>query len=242
MLLNASYDNIFTPNASSPSADTLEAYYKTIFDAIGYAGKYDIVRCTAAPKYFPSLQVFSRYRSVFLFNEINQPGDVTTGITLEVDRLTQYLEVGGKMVNTAMTMANQVTDPFYAFGPHMKRVTGAPPFRGDTAFVGANGQKGYPDVRFDPAKTPNGAAGLAGGTYGQSVGFGEITYTFHESHCLPIVVNNQVVFCLPWEGRTVGVKYDGLVYKYVFFGFPLYYCDQPTVLQILTRAFSDIGE
>jgi len=242
LLLNASYG--FSPSSgpSEPTRDMLDAYYTSIFDALGYAGKYDIVRGIDAPVYFPSLKVFAKYRSVFLYNEINIPGTPTTGIDIKPDLLTQYLSVGGKIVNTSWTMAQNINNPtFYAFGPHMEAVPSPPIRLGDSAFVGATGAKGYPSFRFDSVKTALYGGGLFFSCAGRSVGFGEIIYTYVESKCHPESPGGFPI-CVSWNGRTVGVKYDGLVYKYIFFGFPLYYCEQGIASQIIARAFSDIGE
>jgi hypothetical protein len=237
LLLNASYGFAGT-KPSEPSRDQLDAYYSTIFDGIGYAGKYDIIRAVDAPRYYPSLKVFGRYRTIFLYNEINVPGNNQTGIDIHPELLTQYLGVGGKIVNTSWTMPFQVSSTFYAFGPHMESVPSPYIRTNDSAFVGATGFKGYPTFRFDSVKTADFGGGLFFACAGRSVGFGEIIYTFVESKCHAESGGR----CVSWDGRTVGVKYDGLVYKYIFLGFPLYYCDQGIATQIVARAFSDIGE
>ncbi len=238
LLLNVAYNNAGSTDPSYPSSDSLDAFYTNIFNSIGYAGQFDIVRATSSPRYFPSLQVFSRYRSVYMYGDVIRFDVVTTGIEIKEDRLTGYLSVGGKMVSTGWVFPFQVSGTFYAFGPHMEAPGGSPIRQRDTAFVGGNGVKGYPPVALDSIKTAPFGNALQFIFYGRSVGFGEIIYTFHEKHCEQVNQN----FCISWEGRTIGVKYDGLVYKYVYFGFPLYYCEQPTVTVMLRQAFTDIGE
>jgi hypothetical protein len=148
--------------------------------------------------------------------------------------MTDYCYIGGKMVMTAHNLAASPYIPsFMILVPHCQDNR----LRRVFTFVGAGGQKGYPDVALDYAKMDTTwhntgcALGLAYMVAGRPSGFGEIIYDWRDNGCGG---------GFPFTG-TCGVRYVGLTYQVVYFGFPLYYCEKPTVIQMLTKAFQDIG-
>ncbi len=246
LLLNHSYGYTGSTDPTLPSRDSLDAFYASIFDANGYAGKYDIIRATSSPKYWPNLQVLAKYSSIFLYSDVvNVTIFNSTGIEIRGDLIKQYLNVSGKIVITGWALPFQpgMSEDFMNYVAHLTRQP--PPVRAsDTAYIGANAiaAKGYPDLRVDSAKAAPWNGALTFISAGRAYGFGEIIYTFHESHEQLVRSNPPPPIYQTWEGRTIGIKYDGLTYKVVYFGFPLYYHEKAGVQAALRKAFVDIGE
>jgi hypothetical protein len=244
LLINASFKySMDTVGYIRPNPDTLDNYYRGIFHELGRDGQYDIVYATGGPAYFPGLGILGRYSTIFMYADVVRflGGDAVVNVLDGASILTKYVDCGGKMVITAYNMPSLYNSDFMDHVPHC-----SPNFlRRPYAFVGATGEKGYPDVSLDYAKidtawhngppdfpnSPYPVLGLPFMFAGRPSGFGEILYKY---------VDNGAPGG-DFSGRTVGVRYQGLTYQVVYFGFPLYYCQRPTVVQILSHAFQDIG-
>ncbi len=237
LLLNASYNYKDSVGYIYPNKDTLENFYRSIFDAMGRNGKYDFVKATGDPQYFPGLGILGKYSTVYFMGDVIRQTHGFTGNLEGSATLQRYVDVGGKMVITAYAMpADAYGESFMRYVPHIDenriRAGGT-----SYAFIGATGDKGYPDISLDYTKidtswhNPGFPLGLRNMYAGRPSGFGEIIYRWHDNGG-------------PggsYEGRTVGVRYIGLTYQVIYFGFPLYYCEKPVVLQILIKAFQEIG-
>ena len=235
LIINASWDNVGSVDPAYPTAAVQDDYYKTIFNTFK-PGAFDTIHIRRNPDYFPTLGILSHYSSIFIHGDIIDQGSYWTGRELDWNFLYQYVNVGGKIVMTYHDLPLRTPQDKMQYIPHCENNNAGGL---DTTFIGATGEKGYPTLELDSAKLDpawNGAISYVWA--GRPFGFGEIIYRYHENGPKQPFPG----FFQSFEGQTVGVRYDGLTYKVVYFGFPLYYCKQAGVEQALQKAFQDIGE
>jgi hypothetical protein len=235
LLLNASYNYKDSVGYVYANADTLDNFYRQIFDELGRSGQYDYAHTSTAPIYFPGLAIWGKYSSVFFYADvIYQEGEATLqpegSHTIEA-----YVNIGGKMVITAYAMRAEYSEDYMQYVPHCEEsARRSPPSA--YAYRGAIGQKDYPDIPLDTTKLGPSwhedgyPLALKSMFAGRPSGFGEIIYQWHDAQ--------PGAF---FEGRTIGVRYQGLTYQVIYFGFPLYYSERSAVVQALAKAFDDIG-
>lgn len=235
LLLNGSWNYEDSTNIKYPNRDTLDNYYRSIYDAIGRGGKYDFAHATHDPLYFPGLGILGKYSTVFWYADVARQlsGGVEVGDGKDI--ITAYVNIGGKVVITAYSLSTEYIESFMQYVPHCQDNRLRIPY----SFIGARGEKGYPDVSLDYSKIDTAWHNRAPNYYpdlglhlmraGRPSGFGEIIYNWRDNGLGGGFTG------------TVGVRYIGLTYRVIYFGFPLYYCERPTVIQMLTKAFQDIG-
>ena len=133
-------------------------------------------------------------------------------------------------------MPSLYLDDFMRYVPHCQDNSRRSPTSAYT-FMGVTGVKGYPDISLDYNKIDTSwhtgpyPLGLKNMFAGRTSGFGEVIYSW---------VDNGAQGG-SFDGRTVGVRYQGLTYQVIYFGFPMYYCQRPGVVEAITKAFQDIG-
>ena len=241
LILNNSYDWGAAGTPAHPSRDTLDGYYRAMFDGIGKNGKYDVfdvIDVNNGAHIFPSLGRIGEY-SVIVFI-----GDVTSFIDdpewfhqlnpTRGGRLRSYCNVGGKLIISAWNFRFPLNggETFTHDIGHMESLFGVDAARGN--FIGARGDKGYPDVVVDTAKLDTAAwgPGLTRLWPGRPVGFGEIIYRYNARTDPFGFLGNA----------AIGVRYLGITYDVIFFAFPLYYVQQPAASAAMSKALDDIGE
>ncbi len=178
-------------------------------------------------------------------------------------KLTDYCNVGGKMIISAWALPwrnNMGVDTAgvgsegdgMSYICHMQDLVADPPTinliqPARTAFLGATGQNGYPDVVFDSTKADTALWGksLQMVYTGRPYGFGEILYRYvSDSTNFHFQFNPGDFSPVPIVCAT---RYLGVTYKVVYFGFPLYYIQvpgattQPSATEVLRKAFSDLN-
>src|SRR5262249_5715641 len=99
LIINADHGYSDSVSSWNPTLDSIEIYYSSIMDNIGYQGKYDIVRSSPdfIGKIVPGLGTMALYRATFLIADIiNYPPALpTTGTIIDNRTLKAYVNVGG---------------------------------------------------------------------------------------------------------------------------------------------------
>ncbi|HYQ86527.1 MAG TPA: hypothetical protein VES59_04725 [Bacteroidota bacterium] len=238
LLLNNSYDWGAGGTAAHPSRAMLDAYYRALFDSAGQNGKYDlfdVVDVNNGPHIFPGLGALGQYSVIVFIGDVT--GDITdpewhhSFLGTRENMVHSYLNVGGKLIITAWNFPF----PLNAGPEYTRQIGHLEVFRPDQVkgnFIGARGDKGYPDAVVDTAKldTASWGQGLMSLWPGRPYGFGEIIYRYDAR-------NNSF-----FENLAIGVRYLGTTFNVVYLGFPLYYIQQPVPTAIVRKALDDIGE
>lgn len=219
-----------------PTDAELDSYYGMLLDSSGESGKYDLWDVKKSG--FPGRLTIAQYSAVVMFDD-SYLGDLSVRISSDDEQLlSQYLNVGGKLIMSGWQFTSAIDNPdsFFIDNVHLESVSlGDPQFyqvNNSHDFIGATGKDGYPDMMLDSTKIPstwNG--GLQEISAIAPRGFGEITCTYNSK-------SDSSAF----QGRPVGVRYLGVTYSVVYFGFPLYFVDQPAAIKAIRKALSDIGE
>jgi len=223
-------------NKGDPNSLQLNSFYSALLDSLGKIGKYDA--WTVKTQGFPKRTTLGNYSTVVLYND-NYLGDLAVKISSDrAQLLSEYLTVGGKLIVSGwqLPLAFDNPDSFFVNRIHVYTVSFNQPnyylVNYNRDFIGAYGQNGYPDFLLDTTKMPQAWGGaLSRMAVISPRGFAEVIYLFNSK-------SDSVLF----EKRTLGIRYLGITYSVIYFGFPLYYVDQRTAVATLRKAFQDIGE
>jgi hypothetical protein len=224
-----------------PTQATVDTFYGAMFNALGKGGRIDFFDVfddsRAGIHIFPGRGLLGQYSLVVFIQDVlddNHTVGTAHGInTQSRDKiLKDYCYVGGKLVISgwAIPFALNGTIDFVQNIGHMQNVQ-TDLTKGN--FIGGHGDKGYPDISVDISRIDTAAWGQ-GLTFmwpGRPYGFGEIIERYDAA-------NNF----LPYEGSSIGVRYIGVTYSVVYFGFPLYYMVPPTATEAMRTALSDLKE
>ena len=178
------------------------------------------------------------------------------GITKEHAGLLQsYCYIGGKLVISAKNFfgplnSEATTARLLHFNTNGAGLpgTGGPYGEIYDDFAGASGDttKGYPDAILDHEKldTTHCSAGALNDVWSiEPIGFGERLYRYETSGCdtamVPYWYTNGSQY---FSGKTVGIRYQGVTYSVIYYGFPLYYCQYDNAVAIVRNTLIDIGE
>jgi len=171
-----------------------------------------------------------------------------TNTPRQIQLLSDYLTVGGKLWLTGWRQINQIATvtPVANFDPSLPNAPASYAFVWNYLgiastrqtpgnlfdFKGAIGQAGYPDVNVDLAKNPipnrPGLSPIDVFTLREGA---EAIYTFNSAS------GNQ-----DWQGAIVGVKYIGTSFRTAVFGFPLYHLNTNDAVAAARKILSDFGE
>ena len=253
LLLNIGYSSS-EATVAHPTREMVDDYYLSLFDSIGKNSNVDVVNVPQEINgriLFPGIGKLSNYSTiVFVGDGIQATGNppnfsfwskpVTNWGVLR-DELLSYAYVGGKMIvstwNLPYIFNIGPADPFIKYICHIQNVEGRDPYIIGPTFLSAIGDKGYPDIAVDTTKLdPLWHGSLFYLHPGRPYGFGEIISRYHTAR------HNIFPDSLLYENKTIGVRYNGPTYSTVYFGFPLYYMEQHSVIGALRKAFSDINE
>ncbi len=224
------------------TADSLDSYYRTMFDAMGKQGKYDIVQVhpdipDGDGKGFPTLGSLSPYSMVFLYGDVVDGFQKTRHLLVggRLGVLSAYCFVGGKLISSGWGLRgplnSQQTD-FFAGIPHIQIDS----YLLTNVFTGPlKGYQGYPDIQVDPARLDTAWHGVLSNMWTATpVGFGEYIYTFTYNQTTPFGTTTLTA--------DMAVRYLGVTFDCVWFGIPLYYMQETQALATLQKAMQDIGE
>lgn len=246
LFLNACFDYPDTLGPVYPGRAAIDNYYSSILNTIGKTGQYDILYVRRNPDYFPSLGVFAKYSSIYFCSDAISFEGFDARLLFNQQPMVDYCYMGGKMIISGWDIPfSFLAGQFMPLVPHTQN--NSP--RTGHHFTSASGEKSYPDAHLDLAKLDTSWYGTSSSHppalefiyTSRPSGFGEIIYRYNEDTCEAANFNGQD-FCRPSQGSTVGVRYVGITYSVVYFGFPLYYIEKPTVTVMLQKAFQDIGE
>ncbi len=224
----------------SPKIADLDAYYETLLDSAGESGNYDVWDVEKSPSVgkFPNALQIANYSTVVFYDDdefADLPVQMTSGRS---QLLASYLAVGGKLIMSGWNAVSNFASPdsFFDYRVHLETVqTSAGQFyRFNTAydFTGATGQNGYPNLVLDSTKLSTVWKGALNKIAVVSPrGFAENIYSYNSK-------SDSVGF----QGYPVGVRYLGITYSVVYFGFPLYFMEQHSAIDAMTKALKDIGE
>jgi hypothetical protein len=240
LILNDCYKWPDPGTVARPTVAQVDAYYSAMFDALGKSGKYDIFDVIddsrAGIHIFPGRGQLGQYSSIVFLQDVLDDlhtAGPTHGIGGSREKiLRDYCYVGGKLIITAWALpfALNGSQDFVQNIGHMQAgltdLTRA-------NFIGARGDKGYPDISVDISRidTASSGPGLTFLWAGRPYGFGEIIYRYDAA-------NNF----LPYEGASIGVRYIGITYSVVYLGFPLYYMNPASATETMRAAMNDIRE
>ncbi len=236
---------------SRPSLAMLDAYYKQMLDNAGKSGTYDFYDVhynSSLEKIYPGRGFLGQYSLIiFLCDAINY--GVTwgydslgnSGVPPEIKgKLEDYLNVGGRMIISSWALPWAInagaSDNFMSYVCHLQDINRATQDTGQIGFIGAQGQKGYPDVVWDSTKTDTLWTPVHYIFGGRPYGFGEKLYLYQSPS--PYILS----------GTTVATRYIGVTYDVIYFGFPLYYIQvpgspyQPSATSLLRQAMMDLGQ
>jgi hypothetical protein len=249
LLLNDCYQWTPPGTVARPTQAQVDAFYTSILDAVGKAGKYDVFDVfddsRAGVHIFPGRGVLGQYSSVIfvqdVLDDLHTAGN-THGIGGSRERiLGDYLNVGGKMILSAWALpfALNGSAEFVRLRGHMQDA------RADlnrANFIGARGDKGYPDILVDISRIDTATLG-PGLTFiwpGRPYGFGEIIYRYNaadDNSTFPFTFPPQLI-----ENTPIGVRYIGVTYSVVYLGFPLYYMEPAVATEVIRKSMDDIKE
>lgn len=253
LFLNVGYQDP-NPSVAHPTQAMVDDYYSAMLDSLGKHGRVSFSDVDPSLSTWPGATVLGNYSLVMIVGDptdLNQTTKhpLTPGI---LDAIQQYDYVGGNliMMGWSPTSPNNMpgTPPQPPFAGNVIHVAREiPDFVLSPQFQGAKGFQGYPDIALDPAKldtawhlsAPDTAVlGLKQIWATLPSGFGEYIY-----HYVP----HDPAVAMPASSTLasqspVGVRYRGVTFSCVFFGFPLYYCQQPQAIQSLRKALDDVGE
>ncbi|MBS4029532.1 MAG: hypothetical protein KGZ58_12965 [Ignavibacteriales bacterium] len=188
---------------------------------------------------FPNFLTLTDYNAVVLSSEKKLRGGQLRGLFIvdkSVSALNEYLNLGGKLIISSWDLysrlvslgADSAKRLFFQRNLHFPIDT----IVKERDFVGANGIFGYPSVTVTTDTSKVLGSALDSIIVGErAIPFGEVIYNYRS------LSNTRT--------SPVGVRYIGPTYKIVYFGFPLFYIEQPTGTEaaaILRKAFQDIQE
>ena len=258
LFINNSWDYDTAATKIYPSRQMLNGYYKTMFeDSLRQAGRFDIQNVFddnvhfPPHVYFPGRGVMSKYSLVVLCCDVVTGQNFYTGHILTSSRcgiFFSYVAVGGKVIITAWDFPNPLnftnpTEPvsgldFMRYICHMQanqRDQSAIP--NDCIGLIGDVTKGYPAyASFDVTKQDTAWHGaMPYFFWGKPYGFGEVLYRYDA------VSPNRQQLSNP-QGSAMAIRYIGVTYSVIYFGFPLYYIEFPTAVAIMRRAVQDLSE
>lgn len=215
-----------------PTVEQINGFYGSLLDAAGKANDYDVWSTTTL-RQFPSRKLIANYAAIIVNNDA-QNGDVNGNLNAANGALlSEYLSVGGKLIVSAWKTAERFDTTFAKDRFHIQSFSDPQYYALNPAndFVGGHGFLGYPDVQLDSAKLMpawnGGLANIAGVT---PRGFAEVIYSFESKTSSA------------WQGKALGIRYVGITYTVVYFGFPLFYARSEEAVAVMQKALQDIGE
>ena len=245
LLINNTYVNILRPTSPShPSPATVADYYHDIFvNSLGIPDSLISIWTVTGNQRenFPGRNEIGKYKLVVMFSDATNTGYIYEKWSVGPDRqaiLRDYCYVGGNIIFSGWAMSAPSNLPgdrnyneFFAHILHVD-VRKLAPLGGLTTFDcnGANGRRGYTDLRMDLTKSDsvwNGCFAYTWSNYPE--GFGETIHKYSS--------RSRNAFL---EDIPISVRYDGITFNVIYFGLPLYYMQRPAVDSTLAMALRDI--
>ena len=238
LIINNTYYSTRVPESPAhPHWQTVDNYYLDIIHGLGIPDS-NLVMWRASRYSFPGRAEIAKYKAVLMYSDcVDEYGYYTWGQENEVGGtkeavLRDYCYVGGNIIFSGWSSTGGTNfvriEEFYAhiFHVDMSKLGRFPNADG----IGANGLRGYPNLRIDTTKMDTAwHGGLTAIMRNYPVGFGETIQKYASK------AGNQY-----FEEVPVSIRYNGITFNVVLFGVPLYYMERPAVDSVLALAFRDI--
>lgn len=238
LVINNSYYSTSVPESPAhPHWQTVDNYYLDIIHGLGIPDS-NLIMWRASRYVFPGRAEIAKYKAVLMYSDcVDEYGYYTWGQENEVGGTKQavlrdYCYVGGNIIFSGWSSTSNTNfprnDEFYRniFQVSIPKLGRFPKEDG----IGANGLRGYPNLRIDTTKMDTAwHGGMTAMMKNYPVGFGETIQKYASK------TGNQY-----FEQVPVSVRYIGITFNVVLFGVPLYYMERPAVDSALALAFRDI--
>lgn len=231
-----------------PLRETVDQFYHEIFNSLGI---HDSVIVTwhvkkDPPLDFPSLGEIGKYNLIFLYgdavNEYFMWGNYPALASTRQNIIRDYCYVGGNFITSGWALVSPYNTPLQPeFMLNILHVSITAPQNPHVVqsheFKGAHGFLGYPDILLDTAKCDTAWKNSGSGQYAlrnmwtcSPYGFGEIIHKFISAAPPPFNAENQIL----------SIRYLGVTFNAVYFGFPLYYMQRPAADSTIAKALRDV--
>ena len=232
-----------------PYREMVDQYYHEIFNSLGMPESvittFHVLQYE--PNDFPTLGEIGDYNLVFIYGDaVDQTYFMWAKYsgafgTSRQNIIRDYCYVGGRFIISGWAALSGFNTPlqpeFFLNIFHVNIQSPQNPRVIQTyEFVGAKGSLGYPDIMLDTTKCDTLWKDPLTGKYGlrnmwvcYPYGFGEIIHRYKSGRSFS-----------QWEDQTLSIRYQGITFNAVFFGFPLYYMERPAVDSALAKALRDV--
>ncbi len=223
-------------NPLFPTDQQVDDYYDQILNNFTIARQWDVADSVNAGILMQDAHL-GVYSTVIWHSDVRIPNNPISEDTVA---LRKYVENGGNLVMIGWQLMNS-TSGDVAFSPgdfiHDIFFVDSVQTNPQLDFQGASPQlAGYPAVSVDSTKLPASFGGnllsmeaftaLAGGTDS------EVMYHYNSSSTPPSL----------FDGEPVALRHIATDARVIVIGFPLYFMEQPSAQQVITRALLDLGE
>jgi len=234
-LNNSFYSSRFVLSPTHPYWSTVDDYYRNIANGIGIPDS-DITMWRVGKYSFPGRAEIAKYNSVIMYSdcvdEFYTWGQDLQFVVAKQNVIRDYCYIGGNVIFSGWAVTAGIntprTDVFYRNILHVNSTKGRrfP----DADGIGANGLRGYPNLRLDTTKVDTAwHGGLTAMMMNYPVGFGETIQKYASKSGNPYM-----------EDIPISLRYNGVTFNMILFGVPLYYMERPAVDSALAMAFRDI--
>ncbi len=220
-----------TGMAGSPTDTQVDSFYTSI---ISQTNRPDFDHWDVKEQGYPSRLDLSDYRVILWHNDFFIVDAQSRPDAVFMETIQDYLNVGGRMIMSgwrfiSLSSSEAPVDTFVFRYAHvqleMDQTT-------EKDFIGASGMAGYPDVSMDKDKLVASWEGAIDRVLLLTPrGFAESIYQF-----------NSKDGTSQYQGRIVAVRYLGITYQVVFFGYPLYFLKQDDARALIDRVLLDFNE
>ncbi|MCF7793221.1 MAG: hypothetical protein K9N09_05355 [Candidatus Cloacimonetes bacterium] len=201
-----------------PSDEDVDQYYDTILGNYGYTN-WDL-----NSEGLPPLTEAAKYSTIIWHTDdiVNFPFDN------DLYNIKTYLLAGGNLLISSWKLLYDLQDNFQEYYLNFNQA-----YTNDQPdFIGAFGQNGFPDISIDTGKIP--------------LPFWESTLQYVNKFepingAEPIYIFDSESNDPDWENMVCAQRFYGDFRLYVF-GFPLYFMNQNTSMQIVDLVLQDFGE
>ena len=227
-------------NPLFPSDQEVDDYYDQILSNFSVTQQWDVADSVTAGTIMEDAHL-GVYSTVIWHSDVRIPDNP---ISENITALRKYVQNGGHLLFVGwqlVSSASGLNQTVMSFAPgdfvydvmYMDTVNTNP----QLDFQGATAQlPGYPSISVDSNKVPPGFGGKLTSmeVFASLVGGAETEVIFH--------YNSASDPPSPFDGQPVALRHLGSDGQVIVLGFPLYYMEQPTAQQVITRALLDLGE
>jgi hypothetical protein len=231
-----------------PYREMVDDYYHNIFNGLGIPDSlittWHIKK--DPPGDYPSLGEIGKYNLLFLYGDVvlseyYMYGNYPAFGGSRQNIIRDYCYVGGNFITSGWALVSPYNTPqqpeFQLNILHVNISAGQNAQAVKSyEFAGAYGSLGYPDIMLDTTKcdtawrnSPTSPIGLTNIWTCSPYGFGEIIHNFKSTTKSPFSA----------DGRILSIRYQGITFNAIYFGFPLYYMERPAADSTIAKALRD---